>query len=546
MKITKAEIKNFRALETVSVELNEFSVILGENDVGKTSFLYALEKFFSQKKLADQKDWYKGETDEPIQVILTFSDLPAEETDENFTGLIRKDESIIISATFGFDAKPEYNATLDDTSSLPVPSGLLKKWFSQNSFHFIPVRRDINVQFTMAKTALLGKLLRTKMKTALEDAGAADSLEKISSLLEGAITEPREKMEGYLKEQLNKDAIKLEFDDLEIDPVEGVNFSVHLSDDQARGIDIASRGAGTQNNLIIALFRLIAEANMAENFIFAMEEPENSLHPKAQRQLLSVIQKISESNQVLVTTHSPVFIDRSKFESNIILTRTSIGNTTAKTFNVDLLESVRTDLGIKTSDALLKGGGNCAVLVEGKTEEDCFPVFMEMHNLSEFELGTSIINMGGSDFQRARRIIQLLKGYEIPCIIVLDRDAKETEEELIRMIPKPLDNLRNIFRLTEGTIEDYFPDDIIVQIINSELSPSEPLDIKEVDTSLSGKENLEQYKRLMYEHGAGEPLEFLKRALGAQGSKLMRDRKKELHPDIVAILDQVREIALNN
>ena len=71
-----------------------------------------------------------------------------------------------------------------------------------------------------------------------------------------------------------------------------------------------------------------------------------------------------------------MFIDRSKFENNIILTRTSKGNTIAKTFDGNLLSKIRTDLGIRASDALLKGGGNCALLVEGSTEEDGFPTFM--------------------------------------------------------------------------------------------------------------------------------------------------------------------------
>ena len=73
---------------------------------------------------------------------------------------------------------------------------------------------------------------------------------------------------------------------------------------------------------------------------------------------------------------------------------------------------------------LLKGGGNCAILVEGKTEEEGFPIFMEMLDMSEFELGVAIINMGGSDFQKAKSIVKLLQGYDIPCVVVLDKDAE--------------------------------------------------------------------------------------------------------------------------
>lgn len=457
MRIIKADVSNFRALENVSIPLNQFSVILGENDVGKTSFLYALEKFFLQKKLNNEKDWYQQKTDKPIRIVLSFTDLPDDETLSEF---IRNDRTIVLSSVFAFDGKPEYKVILDDQSPVDIPKTLLTRWFSQNSFHFIPVRRDLSVQFSMNKTALLGKLLRAKMNQALEESGANKSLSDLKEVLSKAISEPKETMQGFLREQLSNESIKLGFDDLEIDPTDGVSFSVSLSDDRVDGVEIANRGAGTQNNLIIALFRLIAKTNLEGSFIFAMEEPENSLHPKAQRQLLSVIQEISETTQVLVTTHSPVFIDRSKFESNILLTRTLRGNTIAKVFDSESLSIVRTDLGIKTSDALLKGGGNCALLVEGKTEEDGFPTFMEMLDLSEFELGTSIINMGGSDFEKAKSIVQLLKGYEIPCIVVLDKDASKTEEDLRRMMNTELTNLKEIFCLKEGTIEDYYPVEI--------------------------------------------------------------------------------------
>ncbi len=540
MKIINVEIANFRALEQVSVPLNQFSVILGENDVGKTSLLYALETFFTQKKLSDEKCWYQSKTQTPIRIVLTFSDFP---DDSALDGLKRRNGNIVISSIFHFNENPEYTAILDDQSAVAIPKSVLKQWFSQDSFHFIPVRRDLSVQFSMAKSALLGKLLRAQMNQAIGEQGANQSLSAIKKVLSEAIEDPRKKMEGFLREQLHNNTIELGFNDLDIDPTEGVSFSVQLSDDRVKNIKIESRGAGTQNNLIIALFRLIASSNVQSSFIFAMEEPENSLHPKAQRQLLSVIQEISENTQVIVTTHSPVFIDRSKFESNILLTRTLKGNTVAHIFDKDMLSSVRTDLGIKTSDALLKGGGNCALLVEGKTEEEGFPVFMEMFGISEFELGTSIINMGGSDSQKAQNIIRLLKSYEIPCIVVLDRDAQGTADDLKRMMSTELTNLKEVFCLKNGTIEDYYPHELIVELINNELSPTTPIDIDEVDKALSGKKNLEQYAKLMHGHGAGVPVEYLKRVLGGKGTRLMKERNMPLDPEIKIILDAVQVVA---
>lgn len=540
MEIVKVDIANFRALELVSVPLQQLSILLGENDVGKTSFLYALENFFIGKKLTDPKDWYKRNTDNAIRITITFKGFPEDDT---LIPLLKTDGTIVISKIFSHDTRPEIRAILDDQSAIAVAKPTLDKWFSQESFHFIPVRRDLAVQFSMNKTAILGKLLRARMRASVNAAGAEASLNQVRTVLQDAISEPRKSMQSFLREQLSNDSIQLGFDDLEIDPTEGVKFSVTLSDDRVKSIDIQDRGAGTQNNLIIALFRLIADSNVEGNFIFAMEEPENSLHPKAQRQLLNVIQEISASTQVIVTTHSPVFIDRSKFESNILLTRTLSGNTIAKVFAESALAEVRTDLGIRASDALLKGGGNCAVLVEGKTEEDGFPVFMEMMGQSEFELGIAIINMGGSDLIKTKNIIQLLKGYDIPCVVVLDRDAQKTADDLNRMLGNELDNLRQVFCLKNGTIEDYYPPSVVAEVINQEFSPETPITEEELDQNWSGRDRLSGYKKIMFEHKAGDSLEYLKSALGRVGTRILKDKGESLHPEIAAILETVEGIA---
>ena len=132
---------------------------------------------------------------------------------------------------------------------------------------------------------------------------------------------------------------------------------------------------------------------------------------------------VSKKHQIITTTHSPVFVERTQYESNIIITRKSDGQSVAKVFSDDLVDELRSELGIKPSDALLKGGGNCALIVEGYTEEECMPDCFEMMGCSEFELGISIINAGGSDTDRIRRICSLLKSYDIPAVILLDDDA---------------------------------------------------------------------------------------------------------------------------
>ena len=539
MHISHAEILNFRALQSVSIPLNQFSVLLGENDVGKTSFLYALDAFFQGKKIADIDSYFKRDTAKNISITLTFDDIPDK---DELTGIKRDDNKIVISKDFSFGKTPIVKAILDDGSKSDIDKKVLKDWFSIESFHFIPVRRDLSVQFSMNKTALLGKTLRSKMKSVIERGDANESLKQVQQILKGSLSDPQSSLQNFLQEQLHNNEIKLNFEDIEVDPVEGVSFTIRLSDDRVDNILIENRGAGTQNNLIIALFRLIAEMHIGEYFIFAMEEPENSLHPKAQRQLLAVLQDISKESQVIVTTHSPVFLERSKFENNIILTRTIKGNTIAKTFNSDLLGQLRTDLGIRPSDALLKGGGNCAILVEGNTEEDGFPVFMEMHGLSEFQLGIAIINMRGCDTPKVSNTARLLLAYDIPCIIVLDNNAEQTESDIVREGKVSLINVKKVFRLSKGNIEDYFPLDIVADIINQELKPTTPVSENDFDDSKHGYDRLQDFKKVMHEHGAGSSLGILKRSLGLSGTKMMRDKNVPLDSELKEIFDEVKRI----
>ena len=115
------------------------------------------------KKLSDPTDWFKSDTGADIRIVLTFRDAPGDELND----LYHSDGSIVVSKVFQFDKPPQVKAVLGDGSAVDIPKPVLSKWFSSERFHLIPVRRDLTVQFSMAKTALLGKTLRARMKNML-------------------------------------------------------------------------------------------------------------------------------------------------------------------------------------------------------------------------------------------------------------------------------------------------------------------------------------------------------------------------------------------
>ena len=124
MYISYAEILNFRALKSISIPLQKFSIILGENDVGKTSFLYALDTFFSDKKVSDANDFFKKVISENIIIKLTFKDIPENDT---LNTLKRANGEIIIQKIFAFDKPPIANAILDNDKAEELSKKVLNE-----------------------------------------------------------------------------------------------------------------------------------------------------------------------------------------------------------------------------------------------------------------------------------------------------------------------------------------------------------------------------------------------------------------------------------
>lgn len=542
MKISHISIQNFRALQSVSFPVHPFSILIGENDVGKTSVLRALSHFYEGKKISSRDEWYRRESNQPIEISVTYSDLPEEDTDVQ---KLAEDGKMKVVKRFEIGVLPKTFAIVRG-EEVKVDKSVIINWFSSENFIFIPEYRGVVAQFAKTKTALLGRLLRRKMASALQNPDAAGHIQMVESALSESLRVYQTQLGEYMREQAHNQEIQLEFGDINIDPVEGVDFRTLVSDRLIDKTPIENRGAGTQNNLIIALFRLAAQEDAVQNVIFALEEPENSLHPKAQRQLFAAIQGLAEKTQTIVTTHSAVFIDRANYGGNIWLTRNpKTGGTQARPFDESMLENVRVDMGIRASDALLKGGGNCAILVEGYTEEDAFPVFMKMMDMSVFSLGVSIINLEGGDAEKFSHATKLMQAFSIPCVAVLDGDNEglQTARDLDRAMKQGdgLPNLKGVFALEKGKIiEDYFPLSIVANVMNQYLlTPPKKVQESDFDANKSGEARISDFRHVMHKNKAGKSVHYLKRMLGLHGAPKMKEVPEPLKP----MFERVKEIA---
>ena len=77
MKLKKLKLKNFRGYSyEVEIEVTDLNVIIGKNDIGKSTILEALDIFFNGKPEKD--DWCINNDGTPIEMTCVFNDLQDE------------------------------------------------------------------------------------------------------------------------------------------------------------------------------------------------------------------------------------------------------------------------------------------------------------------------------------------------------------------------------------------------------------------------------------------------------------------------------------
>jgi putative ATP-dependent endonuclease of OLD family len=131
--------------------------------------------------------------------------------------------------------------------------------------------------------------------------------------------------------------------------------------DDGTPTDLQHKGDGVQSLAAIALMRhASALGGPGKSYVIAIEEPESHLHPRAMHVLRGVIDELAESYQVVITTHSALFVDRMSIRSNVIVDQ-------HKAVPAKSIEEIRTVLGVRASDNLRNA--ELVLVVEGAEDK---------------------------------------------------------------------------------------------------------------------------------------------------------------------------------
>lgn len=349
MKLQRLIISNFRGLKgeknIIDFSKSNILFLIGQNNVGKSTYLRAYEFFVNSKQNATKEDFYNYDTSIPIVMEGWFL---KEDNDENEDEL-QKD---------GKNKDPKW----------------AEKWVCQND-NLIKIRKSWNSIGPFKKEtfspsnsqwvengfggmdSLFTKYSPTPIAiNAMEDEASLE--EKVNKLIQDDfIKKIREQQKDLCDEIINKikslqDKItdsetikafdeninkhfKETFSDLELKIQSSKEENIKLEDAFKKNHTITVSRSGNERKesflqnghgiIRQALFNFIAflKENTQGNrkdFLILFEEPELFLHPKVTFRLRESLYQLAENSpyQILCATHSPMMIDVSKPHSSLI------------------------------------------------------------------------------------------------------------------------------------------------------------------------------------------------------------------------------------
>ncbi|MEC1698138.1 ATP-dependent nuclease [Schinkia azotoformans] len=482
MYISNVEINNFRSFHEFSVSLNQgLSIIIGENNVGKSNFLEALSLIFNsnyslRKRTLQQEDFWNG--------LIIHDAWPEIIIKATIQGIETENELAITSrwltrnpgeAKLTYKFRPKTNisepapkqATPIEKIQLPlheyewvIYGGEIEtldsfdfNMLSKFSIEFVGALRDSTNELKRS-SGQLQRILKNYDIKETELQQIADKVDELNNqILKGKefkkaqtnINKHLGKITGATKQQVKILMGESDYDSL----LKNLKVLIGSKEDSIHSLEM--NGLGYNNLLYISLllthFAAIKEKLVqSHDYIFPIlivEEPEAHLHSQLQKYLASYFFDQKGLGQVIMTTHSSHISSHGELDSLVIFynsLKKKLSKRIGTIFDTTIKEQLNHKrylerwLDATKSDIFF---GRKVLLVEGIAERLLIPKFFSMiykekikEEGIEIEIsktlegeGISIISVDGVAF---RPFLQLFgsTGLDMKCAVLTDSDPE--------------------------------------------------------------------------------------------------------------------------
>lgn len=419
MKITRLKVENFRSIKALDMPLSSTTVLIGQNNAGKTAILEALRialtrrwgqrgTGFTEYDIHLESDGSDPKLAPPIKIEIELSEQTAGEWDQELhdelADIVQIDPTsgaatIILRVTCAWDSVSEsYNPKWEFLGSTRVPlTGKGARLVNMSRFfEFIPVfyldaLRDASDEFA-ARSQFWGRLLRSiNIPTKL-----SQRAEKIFDVLNRRFL-AADPMVGRVSDTL-KGVREIATDDEPGDvAIRVVPFrtwdlvsrsQVILKNSSSHPwLPLGQHGRGVQSLSVIFVFHAFVSELLkglyrqgSEAFL-ELEEPETHLHPQAARSLWRHVKDLP--GQKLVTTHSPYFVQHVPFR-DLRLVRVDAGGTTFSSLpdkfetNIPFIAPLSA-FAASRAGAVSYDAGTGRISVHGKLEENDYRALVALY-----------------------------------------------------------------------------------------------------------------------------------------------------------------------
>lgn len=376
MRLVEFSVTNYRSITSAhKIALKDLTVLVGKNNEGKSNLLRALNVamnavIFHSRNAGRPLQYFNGRLDYewhrdfPLQFQSRTSGLESifrlnfrlednELNEFHSVTRIRGNEDIPIEVKIGRDNIPKVKVPKRGSSSYNQKSSQITEFISRRiHFNYIQAIRTEKMALSALNTVIWHELESLEQKQEYVEAR-----KKIYDLQQEALDHIAETLTDPLRmflPSLRKVSLRQEED--HYSPIRfGRDFDVLIND----GIEtsISNKGDGIKSLVTLAILQ--NTRNYGGASVIAIEEPESHLHSGAIHSLVNVIQNMARNNQVIITTHNPLFIRQNNIAANII-----VDNGTARV--AKNVAEIRNILGVLPSDNLRNA--RFVLVVEGEDD----------------------------------------------------------------------------------------------------------------------------------------------------------------------------------